>query len=47
MDITNFAFIAEFIPEGTILTFDNGCMPSVEWHIHSGSVLVMDAFDSH
>lgn len=42
-----FEFIAGFIAEGTILTFDNGCMPSVEWHIRSGSVQVIDTFDSN
>ena len=42
-----FAFLARFIAEGTILTFDNGCMPTVEWHIRSESVQVIDTFDNN
>ncbi|HNT73861.1 MAG TPA: hypothetical protein PKH77_02460 [Anaerolineae bacterium] len=42
-----FMFIARFISEGTILAFDNGCMPTVEWHIRSGSVQVIDTFDNN
>ena len=38
--------LAEYVPTGTVITLDNGCLPSIEWRFMSGTVDVFDDYDS-
>jgi hypothetical protein len=37
--------LARFVARGTIITLDNGCYPSVEWHFKENAVEVFDDYD--
>lgn len=37
--------LARFVAGGTIITLDNGCYPSVEWHFNENAVEVFDDYD--
>ena len=37
--------LAKYVPDGTELTLDNGCFPSIYWHFDRGTVEVFDDYD--
>ena len=37
--------LASFVASGTVITFDNGYFPSIEWHFKSDSIKVVDVYD--
>jgi len=37
--------IAQFISPGTVITLDNGCLPSVEWRFKDADIEVFDTYD--
>jgi hypothetical protein len=37
--------LAKYIPSGTVVTLDNGCLPSIEWRFGKGGVEVFDSSD--
>lgn len=37
--------LAKYIPLGTVITLDNGCLPSIEWRVGESDVDVIDTYD--
>lgn len=37
--------LAKYIPIGTIITLDNGCLPSIEWRFKESEIEVFDVSD--
>ena len=37
--------LARYIPCGTVITFDDGCNPSIEWRFGELGIEVFDTFD--
>jgi hypothetical protein len=37
--------LAKYIPIGTIVTLDNGCLPSIEWRFNEAEIQVFDVSD--
>ncbi|HEY0587214.1 MAG TPA: hypothetical protein VGD52_13855 [Pseudoduganella sp.] len=38
--------LAKYIQVGTVITLDNGCWPSAEWHFNGESLQAIDPYDS-
>lgn len=37
--------LAKYIPRGTVITLDNGCLPSIEWRVGESGVEVFDTYE--
>jgi hypothetical protein len=37
--------LARYMPSGTVITLDNGCLPSIEWRFGQAGVEVFDVSD--